>query len=651
MTESTDAIIPAGAPAPLLPTIDSPADLRALKEEDLPRLCGEIREFLINSLAENPGHFASSMGAVEIIVALHYVFNTPSDRIVFDVGHQAYAHKVLTGRRDRFDTLRRQGGLSGFPNPYESEYDTFVAGHASNSISAALGMAIADKLTPGSEERKTVALIGDASISGGLAFEGLNNVANNPNDLLIILNDNEMSIDSNVGSFHKYLSNLNTSLRYNKLRKKLYDFFRTKGYIDDRKKGALLRFNNAIKSLISRQQNVFEGLNIRYFGPFDGNDVQKVAKVLREIKDMKGPKILHLHTVKGKGYAPAENDPTTWHAPGKYDPATGEREASATPPANRKWQDIFGETLVKLATDDDKIVGITAAMLSGTSMSKMMKAYPTRTFDVGISEGHAVTFAGGLAAAGKHPFVAIYSSFLQRAYDDIIHDVAIQRLPVTFCIDRAGLVGEDGVTHHGFFDLAYLRCIPSLTIAAPMDAPTLRSLMLTASRFDAPMAIRYPRGNAPAEPQPVAEPVELPIGRGRLISSNPDSQCAILSIGEIGNEAAKAVKILADRNISADHYDMIWLKPLDEEMLEKIADKYRLIVTVEDGVRTGGFGSAVGEWLERRANERPDAPRPRHISFGLPDEWVAQGTVAQLRALTGIDADSIAETVISDVKI
>lgn len=622
----------------ILSRIISPADLRALPKEKLPEVCQDLRKYMIRTLSENPGHFASSMGAVEIIVALHYVFNTPEDRIVFDVGHQAYAHKLLTGRREAFRKQRTLGGLSGFPNPLESPYDTFVAGHASNSISAALGMAIADKITPGNENRHTVALIGDASISGGLAFEGLNNAAQNPNDLLIILNDNEMSIDSNVGSLHHYLSDLDTSMRYNRFRKKIYDSFHSKGYIGDKEKGRIIRFNNSLKALVSNQQNIFEGLNIRYFGPFDGNDINKVVKVLNEIKDMKGPRLLHLHTIKGKGFNAAEKDPTTWHAPGKFDPESGERPSSAgNPPA---WQEVFGTSLVHLADKDPNIVGITAAMPSGTSMKRMMKAYPKRAFDVGISEGHAVTFAGGLAAAGKHPFVAIYSSFLQRAYDNIIHDVAIQGLPVTFCIDRAGLVGEDGVTHHGLFDLVYLRCIPGLVVAAPMEAQTLRNLMYTASRHNGPMAIRYPRGKAPAEKTPPSTFEEMEIGKGRCVSEMPGARIAVLSLGAIGNEASKAIKMAAEKGIPADHYDMIWLKPLDSDLLREITSRYDKIVTVEDGALEGGFGSAVTQWV----NDNTSAEhRPEIKTLGIPDRWISQGTVPQLREITRIDAAAIAE--------
>lgn len=622
----------------LLSGIDSPADLRRLSVDDLPRLCEQIREYLIENLAINPGHFASSMGAVEMIVALHYVFDTPDDRLVWDVGHQAYAHKLLTGRRDSFRSQRTLNGISGFPSPLESPADTFMAGHASNSISAALGMAIADKCTPGCEQRKTVAIIGDASISGGLAFEGLNNAANHPNDLLIVLNDNEMSIDDNVGALHRYLSEMNTSSRYNRMRDKIYRIFRRKGLITDSGKGMILRFNNSIKALISKQQNIFEGLNIRYFGPFDGHDVKKLVKILTEIKDMKGPRLLHLHTVKGKGFEAAEKDPAGWHAPGKFDPVSGQKIKSASGSTARKWQDIFGDRLVELAAENPDIMGITAAMPSGTSMSRMMAAYPDRAFDVGISEGHAVTFAGGLAVGGKHPFVAIYSSFLQRAYDNIINDVAIQGLPVTFCIDRAGIVGEDGVTHHGMFDLAYLRAIPNMSVAAPMDAPSLRSLMLTASRLSSPMAIRYPRGNAPAEAPGDPLSIDLPIGKARKISEDPDARTVILTIGDTGNEALKAVERLRSEGIPAAHYDMVWLKPLDTTLLTDIAARFDKVITVEDGTLKGGLGSAVAEFFATL----PSAPRL--TTLGIADKWVRHGSVAELRAQQNIDAQAIYNT-------
>lgn len=620
---------------PLLAEIDSPADLKKLSVEQLPQVCDELRRFIVHELSTNPGHFASSMGAIEIVVALHYVLDTPDDRIVWDVGHQAYAHKILTGRRDRFSENRKMGGLSGFPNPAESEYDTFIAGHASNSISAALGMSIAAELenNPG---RKVVAVIGDASIGGGLAFEGINNAANNPNNLLIILNDNDMSIDNPTGSLGKYMTNLTTSRRYNNFRYKTYNFLRRHGVIGDSGKGIVLRFNNAMKSLLTGQQNIFEGLNIRYFGPFDGHDVKRLVKVLNEVKDMKGPKLVHLHTVKGKGYAPAEADPTTWHAPGKFNEQTGERAKARAEYDPPKYQDVFGKTLVELAQQNERIVGITAAMPGGTSMSLMLKAFPRRTFDVGINEGHAVTFAGGLAKEGLRPFVAIYSSFLQRAYDSIIHDVAVAHLPVTFCIDRGGLVGEDGVTHHGLFDLAYLRCIPGMVVAAPINEHDLRDLMFTAQTLDGPMAIRYPRGRGVLVDWH-NEMKLLPIGKGRRLTDG-DATVAVLSVGHIGNNVAAAVKRLQDEGIRVAHYDMIFVKPIDEDILREVADRYRHIVTVEDGTIVGGLGSAVVEWLS--THDKPaDVKR-----LGVHDEFIDQGTVKQQQQRCGIDEQSIYDT-------
>ncbi len=624
---------------PLLSTINDPSDLRKLPLEQLPEVCNEIRRFIIANLSHNPGHFASSMGAVDLIVALHYVYDTPTDHLVWDVGHQAYAHKILTGRREAFATQRTLGGISGFPSPLESKYDTFIAGHAGNSISAALGMAIADRSTPGHEKRKTVAIVGDASISGGLAFEGLNNASNHPNNLLIVLNDNDMSIDNNVGALHHYLSELTTSAGYNRLRNRMAGYFRRKGILTENRKRAIIRFNNSIKSLVSRKQNIFEGLNIRYFGPFDGHDVVKLVKTLREIKDMEGPHLLHLCTIKGKGYEMAEQNPTVWHAPGKFDAETGERlgsSGSKTPPL---WQDVFGETLVELAEKNDAITGITAAMPTGTSMSKLFKAMPDRAFDVGISEGHAVTFAGGLAAGGKRPFVAIYSSFLQRAYDNIIHDVAIQGLLVTFCIDRAGLVGEDGVTHHGLLDIVYLRCIPSIKIASPADEETLRNLMYTATTLDGPMAIRYPRGKGTTTDwhTPLQE---IAVGKGRKVKSAERARIAILTLGPILSEALEAAKKLDAEGIPADIYDMIWVKPLDEEIMKEVAERYDAVVTLEDGARSGGFGSAVAEWLEE------NSARPIPVErLGVPDHWVGHGSVSQLRRLCGIDAQAIEEIV------
>lgn len=626
---------------PLLAGINSPADLRKLRVDQLPQLCAEIREFLIYNLADHPGHFASSLGAVELTVAMHYVFDTPYDRLVWDVGHQAYGHKLLTGRRDKFDLNRTFGGLSGFPNPAESEYDTFSAGHASNSISAALGMAVASQLKNESPRRNVVAIVGDASISGGLAFEGLNNASNTPNNLLIVLNDNDMSIDDNVGALNSYLAHLNTSKFYNNLRYKAFRFFKRHKLVGDNGRGALIRFNNSIKALLSRQQNLFEGLNIRYFGPFDGHDVENLVKVLTDIRDMNGPRILHLRTVKGKGFAPAEKDPASWHAPGKFNPVTGERKKS-DPSEPAKYQDVFGETLVELARQNPAIVGITAAMLSGTSVSKLQAVMPERVFDVGISEGHAVTFAGGLAKDGMRPYVAIYSSFLQRAYDHIIHDVALQGLPVTFCIDRAGLVGEDGATHHGAFDLAYLRSIPELTVASGRDEEWLRNLMYTAQvRNFGPFAIRYPRGKGVGVDwhRPFRE---VPVGKGERLTEG--RQVAVLTIGPLASEAADAVAKARAQGIDAAHYDMIFLKPMDFDILKEVASLGCPVITVEDGTVYGGMGSAVAEWFAEQGLNTPV------IRLGLPDRFIPQGTPAQLHQLCGIDSEGILSSIVNAAK-
>lgn len=624
---------------PLLDSIDSPDDLRRLPQEQLPQVCADIRNFLIESLSQNPGHFASSMGAVELTVALHYVFNTPYDRIVWDVGHQAYGHKLLTGRRDKFSTNRRFGGLSGFPNPAESEYDTFSAGHASNSISAALGMAVASELKQESPRRNVVAVIGDASIGGGLAFEGINNAANTKNNLLIILNDNNMSIDRNVGSLNSYLGKITTSKGYNRLRHKAYTSLKRHNLISERLRGKVLRFNNSLKSLLSNKQNIFEGLNVRYFGPFDGHDLNRVIKVLREIKDMDGPRILHLCTVKGKGYEPAERDPATWHAPGKFNPMTGERYVSSQDGQPLKYQDVFGRTLLELARENDKIVGITAAMPSGTSMSIMQEAMPHRVFDVGISEGHAVTFAGGLAKDGLRPYCAIYSSFLQRAYDHIIHDVALQHLPVTFCIDRAGLVGEDGATHHGVFDLAYLRSVPGMIVAAPRNEHWLRNLLYTSQSDDyGPFAIRYPRG-AGKNIQWKNEMSKVKIGKGEMITQGAD--VAVLSLGPIANEVSFAISKVRKEGISVAHFDMVFLKPIDEELLTEVANMDCPIVTVEDGTLVGGLASAVMDWLNAHGFPRNVYP------IGVPDRFVAQGSILELYRECGMDSESIYTTIVN----
>ena len=587
-------------------------------------------------MANNPGHFASGLGVVELTVALHYVFNTPQDRIVWDVGHQAAGHKILTGRRESFHTYRHLGGLRPFPSPEESEYDTFACGHASNSISAALGMAVANELKVRNEDKKTtrkvVAVIGDGSMSGGLAFEGVNNVSSTPNDLLIILNDNNMSIDRSVGGMKHYLHQLHTSSLYNNVRFRLSNGLVRLGVLSEKRRQKILRFNNSLKALLNNQQNIFEGFNIRYFGPIDGHDVIELVNTLRQIKDMKGPKLLHLHTIKGKGFKPAEKNPTVFHAPGKYDPETGERLKDNTEGLPPRYQDVFGETLLELAKQNKKIVGITPAMATGCSLTIMMKEMPKRTFDVGIAEGHAVTFAGGLAKEGLIPFCNIYSSFAQRAFDNIIHDVALLRLPVVFCFDRAGLVGQDGATHHGAFDLAALRPIPNLTISSPINEHELRNLMYTAQLPDkGPFVIRYPRGRGvltdwrcPFE--------ELPIGKGRKLTDGKD--VAVLSLGPIGNVVQKVVQELREEGQSVAHYDMRFLKPIDEDILQE-AGKCHRIVTVEDGVVQGGLGSAVLEYMADH-NLHPEVVR-----LGLPDHFVEHGTPEELYHLVGLDAENI----------
>ena len=552
----------------LLNHIAYPSDLRKLSVDQLPEVCKELRENIIEEVSVNPGHFASSLGVVELTVALHYVFNTPDDRIVCDLGHQAYGHKILTGRRNRFYTNRKFGGIRPFPSPEESEYDTFTCGHASNSISAALGMAVAARKT-GHEERHVVAVIGDGAMSGGLAYEGLNNVSSTPNDLLIILNDNDMSIDRAVGGMERYLLNLDTNATYNKLRFKASQWLHSKGYLNDDRRKGIIRLNNAIKSAISHQQNIFEGMNIRYFGPFDGHDVKEVVRILSQLKNMKGPKLLHLHTIKGKGYKPAEDAATIWHATGKFNAATGERIIADTSNEPPRFQDVFGYTLLELAQANKRIVGVTPAMPTGCSMNIMMKEMPDRVFDVGIAEGHAVTFSGGMAKDGLLPFCNIYSAFAQRAYDNIIHDLAILNLPVVLCLDRAGLVGPDGATHHGAFDMAALRPIPNLTIASPMDEHELRRLMYTAQLPDkGTFVIRYTRGRGcltdwkcPLE--------EIKVGTGRRIRDGKD--VAILSIGPIGNIVEKAIEEL---NKSIAHYDMRFVKPLDGKLLQEVAEQF-----------------------------------------------------------------------------
>ncbi len=623
----------------LLDTIEYPEDLRKLDVNRLPEVCDELRQDIINELSSNPGHFGSSLGVVELTVALHYVYNTPYDRIVWDVGHQAYAHKILTGRRNAFSTNRKLGGIRPFPSPQESEYDTFTCGHASNSISAALGMAVAAE-RKGEKDRHVIAILGDGSMSGGLAFEGLNNTSSTPNNLLIILNDNDMSIDRSVGGMKQYLFNLTTSNRYNQLRFKMSKILFKLGLLNEDRRKALIRFGNSLKSMAAQQQNIFEGMNIRYFGPIDGHDVKNVARVLKDIKDLQGPKILHLHTVKGKGFEPAEKHAAEWHAPGRFNPDTGKRIIADTNGMPPLFQDVFGHTLVELADQNERIVGVTPAMPSGCSMNILMDIMPNRAFDVGIAEGHAVTFSGGMAKDGLQPFCNIYSSFMQRAYDNLIHDVAILQLPVVLCLDRAGLVGEDGATHHGVFDMAAMRPIPNLTIASPMDEHELRRLMYTAQLpGKGAFVIRYPRGRGsltdwrcPLE--------EVPVGKGRKLKDGTD--LAVISIGPIGNAAIQAIREAEEKSgKSIAHYDLRFLKPLDEELLHEVGQHFNQIVTVEDGVINGGMGSAVLEFMA----DHGYTPHIRRI--GVPDDFVEHGTVAELHHLCGMDKEGISNVLLA----
>ena len=648
---------------PLLNTIEYPSDLRKLQKSQLKQVCAELRGYIIEQLANNPGHFASSLGVIELTVALHYVFDTPNDRIVWDVGHQAYGHKILTGRRTQFKTNRKFKGLSGFPNPKESSYDAFVAGHASNSISAALGLSVgARKLD---KDTKVIAVIGDGAMTGGLAFEGLNNACVNPNNMLIILNDNNMAIDKPVGALSEYLTSLTTSAWYNRWRFKIYHLLRKMGLMNDRKRNRWLRLGNTLKNAASGTHNIFENLNIRYFGQVDGHDVLQLVKVLTDIKNFDGPRVLHIKTIKGKGFTPAESEATIWHAPGKFNPETGERIVSKA--SASLYQDVFGETLLELAKTNEKIVGITPAMPTGCSMNIMMEAMPDRVFDVGIAEAHAVTFSAGLAKAGMMPYCNIYSSFMQRAYDQIIHDVALQNLDMVLCLDRAGLVGADGPTHHGAFDLAYLRCIPNLTIASPLNEAELRNMLYTAQLpKKGTFVIRYPRGCGEGvdwKDQPFEE---IPIGKAVCLQEGTD--VAVLALGPIGNEALRAVNsqckpsaetrsvtelvdvLLTDRekvpetsvatsSLSIGVYNMRFVKPLDEETLHHICKTYKRIITLEDGVLQGGFGSAV---LEFMADNGYNLPVKR---IGIPNQFVEHGSPAELYHMLGMDAEGIAKAI------
>ena len=647
--------------------IDSPADLKKLKVEELPAVCAELRQFIIEALSKNPGHLASSLGTIELTVALHYVFDTPNDKLVWDVGHQAYAHKILTGRRDRFHTNRQFKGLSPFTNPAESEYDAFIAGHASNSISAALGIDIGEQFRVESLElrdvedskirRNVVAIIGDGAMTGGLAFEGLNNTSMDKNNLLIVLNDNHMAIDPLKGGFTQYLVDITTSATYNKWRWKLYRAGVKLHLIDEAKKARILRRNNTVKAALSNQKsNIFTGLNIRYFGPTDGHDVESLVRILSEIKNHQGPKVLHIITKKGKGYAPAENDQTVWHAPGEFDVATGLRNVemengnlkmeNCPPPL---WQEVFGNTLLELAKEDERIVGVTPAMPSGCSMSIMQKELPERVFDVGIAEGHAVTFSAGLAKEGLIPYCNIYSTFLQRAYDNIVHDVALQNLHVVLCIDRAGIVGNDGATHHGLLDLTYLRPIPNMQIAAPRTAQDLEEMLRLAKTMEGPVAIRYPRGRAAMDDRFAVGPSQsdcktadavrpaspVRVGKGVMLRDGKD--IAVLTIGSIGNPMAEAIESISPKDglVSFAHYDMRWVKPLDEELLHEVGKRFKTIVTAEDGLIAGGFGSAVLEWMTDHGYS------PRIIRLGVKDQFVEHGSTKELYHLLKLDKEGL----------
>ena len=633
--------------------INCPADLKKLPVEALPDVCAELRDFIIQELSHNPGHLGSSLGAVEIAVAVHYVFDTPFDKVVWDVGHQAYAHKILTGRREQFHTNRQFKGLAPFPTPYESEYDAFIAGHASNSISAALGIEIGDRFADRAQNTEhrphVVAIIGDGAMTGGLAFEGLNNASMTKNDLLIILNDNNMAIDPLNGGFTQYLVDITTSKRYNKWRWNLYRLMVKLHLMDEHKTKRVRRFNTNLKTILTRQpNNIFQGMNLRYFGPADGHSVVDLVRILDEIKNHKGSKVLHLITKKGKGYAPAENDQTTWHAPGEFEVESGIRNQESGQNSTPLWQEVFGQTLLELAKENEKIVGITPAMPSGCSMSIMQKELPERVFDVGIAEGHAVTFSAGLASTGAIPFCNIYSSFLQRAYDNIIHDVALPKLHVIFCIDRAGIVGNDGATHHGLFDLAYLRPIPNLTIAAPRTGEDLQEMMRLAVDFKGPIAIRYPRGRtanaAGSETASLLDRFAVRYGKGVCLREGKD--LAVLSIGAIGNTVAEAIDEISNQQsaVSIQHYDMRWLKPIDTEILDYAGTHFKRVVTVEDGVISGGLGSAVLEYFAEKGYSA-------HVTrLGVNDQFVEHGSTKELYEMLHLDKKGLCESLLQELE-
>ena len=614
--------------------INSPEDLRRLPREVLVDVCHELREYIIDAVSCNPGHFGASLGVVELTVALHYIFNTPYDKIVWDVGHQAYGHKILTGRRDRFHTNRKYKGISGFPNIFESEYDAYGVGHSSTSISAALGMAIAAR-QKGETDRQSVAVIGDGAMTAGLSFEGLNNLATSKANVLVVLNDNNMAIDPNVGGFSEYLVDIATSHTYNKLRREVFKALQKYNIGGPRSREMIVKINNSIKTLLTRQTNIFEGLNIRYFGPVDGHDVDRLTEVLEDLKDIQGPKVLHIITRKGKGFPLAEENQTAWHATaGKFDRRTGRfLDTSSNKPKPPKFQDVFGHTIIELARQNEKIVGVTPAMPTGSSLNLMMEQMPDRAFDVGIAEQHAVTFSAGMAISGLIPFCNIYSSFMQRAYDQVIHDVALQRLNVVFCLDRGGLVGADGPTHHGAYDLAYFRCIPNMIISSPMDETELRNLMYTAQTADmGPFVIRYPRGNGSrVDWQTPFEKIET--GTGRRLASGSD--LAFLTIGPVGVKVQRIVEELKEENISAGHFDMRFVKPLDESILHEVFGQYSRVITIEDGTILGGMGSAVLEFMSEHGYQ---ASVKR---LGIPDQFIDQGTQTELTRDCGFDMDSI----------
>ena len=618
----------------LLTQIDSPSDLKKLSIAELPQYCEEVRRYIVECCAENPGHLASSLGAVELAVALHYVYDTPDDRLVWDVGHQAYAHKIITGRRDRFVDNRKKGGLSGFLKRDESEYDAFVSGHASVSISAALGMARASELK--GEKRKVVAIIGDGSMTGGLAFEGLNNAGDRKNcDILVILNDNNMAIDEPTGALGSYLTRVSTSKFYNRFKGGLWRAMRCTPHL----LRLFRRVGNMIKQGLMNNSNLFESLNFRYFGRINGNNVKELVRTLTDLRDIPGPKLLHIMTLKGKGYAPAEKNPTEWHAPGHFDVETGERKKSVG--AVDKYQDVFGQTLLDLARQDSRVVGITPAMPSGCSMNILMEQMPERGFDVGIAEGHAVTFSAGLATEGMVPFCNIYSTFMQRAYDNVIHDVALQRLPVVMCLDRGGLVGEDGATHHGAFDLAYFGCVPNLIVSAPMNERELRNMMFTALNAGQPFVIRYPRGCGEGVEWRDCEFESLPIGKGRCLKEGND--IAVLTIGTTAAFATAAIEQATAKGFDVAHYDLRFAKPLDEELLHEVGRKFKRVITVEDGVLRGGVGEAVSALFNSNGYD------VKVQSLGISDRFVEQGTPAELYAECGYDAEGILQAIVEAV--